>query len=161
MAIITRKKFFDFIYFAGIFLIQYWIFILLFDRLICNKASVEEWEQGWGILRSSLWTGIDYYSAPVISFIIASALSGVIQAFYGAKRFLWVRVLIFMGIFCLIDSLALCRQASMWDNYPTNAHGLTAPTFAIICTILIIRKIDGSWDKIFLRRNIEDEEAFS
>jgi hypothetical protein len=139
------------IYFTGIFLVLYWIFVLLFDRLICNKASVEEWEQNWGIIRSSLWTGIDYYSAPVISFIVASALSGIIHASYGAKRFLLVRTLIFIAVFWYIDGLALCRQASMWDNYPTNAHELTAQVLAIICTILIVRKTTDSLNKIFLR----------
>lgn len=134
------KKIFYFIYSAGVFLVLYWIFVLLFDRLLYNKTKVEEWEMGWGILRSSLWVGTDYYLAPLASFIIASVLSGIFQASHGARRFLWAHIVVFIAVFCFIDTFALCRIASMWDNYPTMVHELTASMLAIICTILIIRK---------------------
>lgn len=155
MGIITRKKILDFIYFTGIFLILYWIFVLLFDRLFYNKAKVEEWEMGWGILRSSLWRGTDYYLAPFVSFIIASALSGVIQASHRAKRFLWAHIVVFIAVFWLMDTFALYRIASMWDNYPTMVHEFTAPIVAIICTILIIRKMAGLCNKISLKPQVE------
>lgn len=137
----TKKldKILDFVYFAGIFLILYWIFVLMFDRLLCNKVKIEEWEMDWGILRSSLWTR-NYYLAPLISFIIASAVSGVIQASYRAKRLLWTHALIFIAVFFFFDTLALLRQGSLWDSYPIREHVFTALVFAIICTLLIIHK---------------------
>jgi hypothetical protein len=155
MVIITRKKFLDFIYFAGIFLILYWIFVLLFDKAVCNKAKLE-WDIDLGISESLLT--LTYYLAKPVSFIIASAVSGVIQASYRLERFLWTRTLIFITVFWLIDSVTLVRQSSFWDFYPTKEHALTALLLAIICTILIIRRIAGLCDKMFLKPQVENKE---
>lgn len=154
----AQNKISDFIYFTGIFLILYWVFVLLF-RLGWNKDRIE-WETGYGILESSLWTRA-YYLAPLISFIIASAVSGVIQASYRAKRFLWLRVLIFIAVFSFIDWCALTRESSFWDSYPPGrAHEFIAPVFAIVCTILIVRKTAGLCNKIFLKPEVEDKGKF-
>lgn len=134
----------DFIYFVGTFLILYWIFVLLFDRvLFLNKAYIQELEMDYGILRSTMWTR-NYYLASLISFIIASALSGIVQASYRRKRSLWANALIFIVVFFFIDTLALLSQCSFWDSYPIREHVFTAPVLAIIFTILIIRKIGRS-----------------
>lgn len=78
-----------FLYFAGIFFAFYSIFVLLFDKVIFNKAKLE-WDIGLGV-SEPLWT-FTYYFAKVISFVIASAISGIIQASYREKRFLFLRI---------------------------------------------------------------------
>lgn len=142
------NKILDFVYFAIIFLILYWIFVLLL-KLVCNKAKMA-WEMECGILESSLWTRT-YSLAPLISFIIASVVSGVIQASYRTKRFLWARALIFIVVFWFIDRCVLSSESSFWDFYPTSEHEFTAPVLAIGCTILIIRRMAGSCNRIFLK----------
>lgn len=129
----------DFIYFAGIFLILYWIFVVLLNKLVYGNQPRLQWEEECGILFSELQTRY-YYLAPFKSFIIASLISGVIQASYSVKWFLWVRLLIFIAVFWIADSFILDGQCSFWDWYPTQEHTFTAPVIAIGITTLIISR---------------------
>jgi len=102
-----------------------------------------EWLMEWEGCEASPWTRA-YYLAPLISFIIAAVVSGIIRASYCAKRFLYVHAAIFMAIFWFIDIFILSGQSSLWDFYPTREHELTAPAFAVSITVLvIIRKTKG------------------
>ena len=143
-----------FIYFTGIFLVLYWIFVLFFNRLIYNVVRVE-WEMEWGEEASLPWTQTYYLLAPFISFMIASAISGVIQASNRAKRSLLLRIPIFIAVFWFIETIALARESSLWDFYPTNEHGLIAPAIAILCTSLIVRKMAGLRNRRFLKPQVE------
>lgn len=131
------NKILDFIYFAGIFLVLYWVFVMLLNKLVYGNQARLRWEEEYGILFSMLQTHA-YYIAPLKSFIIASLISGVIQASYRVKRFLWARMLVFIAAFWLIDSIILSIQSSFWDFYPTREHDFTAPALAIGITTLII-----------------------
>lgn len=134
------NKILEFIYFAGIFLILYWVFVLLLNNLVYNNQAKMEWLMEWKGCGALPWT-CAYYLAPVISFITAAVASGVIQAFYRAKRFLWARSVIFIAVFWFIDYIVLSNQSSLWDFYPTREYEFTAPSLAILCTILIIRRM--------------------
>lgn len=146
-------KILHFLYFAGIFLILYWICILLFDKLIPIEAKLR-WEEEMGILWPSLRSR-GYYLSPLISFMIASVFSGAVYAAYRDKLLLWFSIPIFIAVFWFIESLILCRESSFWDFYPTREHELIAPAFAVVCTVLIVRKTTG-----FLCRLLRQERKF-
>jgi len=137
------NKILGFIYFAGIFLILYWVFVLLLNKLVYNNQAKMEWLMEWEGCEASPWTRA-YYLAPVISFITAAAASGVIQASYRAKQYLWVRSIIFIGVFWFIDYIVLSNQSSLWDFYPTREYEFTAPVLAIVCAIFIVSKMGYS-----------------
>ncbi|MEI8348893.1 MAG: hypothetical protein WCI77_01965 [Candidatus Omnitrophota bacterium] len=98
-----------------------------------------EWLMEWEGCGASPWTRA-YHLAPLISFIVAAAVSGVVQASYHTKRFLYVYALIFIAVFWFIDIVVLTRESSLWDFYPTREYELTAPAFAISITTFVVIK---------------------
>jgi hypothetical protein len=143
--------------YSFLFFVLYWL-ILEFGNADLNPddtmwAVTGTEPRSWALL---------YYLCPIVSFICAALISGVVQTVSWAKAFPWRRIAVFITVFWVLDHSALFTNFSYWNlsfNWNPSPsfmgllsflletifsfHEFTAPTLSIMLTTFIVRKMDS------------------
>ncbi len=142
-------------------LVSFLFFILYWLLVAIGNADFNPDDTMWFITGEEPreWLFL-YYLCPIISFIGAAFISGVIRAIFDLESFPWRRIIIFIVVFWVLDHSAVFTNFYYWNlsfNWDSSLsfvgilaflletlfsfHEFTAPAIAIILTAFIIRKI--------------------